>query len=54
MVYQAGRICCKKQGIMYIKSYFTIDLGSFKCYLGTFIGNLQLFYMRMEVAMLTL
>ncbi len=46
-------IFCKKQGITYIKSYFIIDLGSFKCYLGTFITNLQLVYIRMGVTRLT-
>ncbi len=35
------------QGIVYIKAYFIIDSGSLKCYLGTLITNLQLFYIRM-------
>ncbi len=52
-VIKHGHIVCKKQGITYIKSYFVIDLGSFKCYLFTFITNLQLFYIRMGVTWLT-
>ncbi len=40
----------KKQWITYIKSYFIIDLGNFKCYLVTFNPNLQLFYIRMGVS----
>ncbi len=48
-VIKHGLMFCKKQVIMYIKSYFIIDLGSFKCYLGTFIANLKLFYIRMAV-----
>ncbi len=32
---------------MYIKSYFIIDLGFIECYLGTFITNVQLFYIKM-------
>ncbi len=47
--YQAGPISCKKQGIMYIKSYFIIDSGSFKYYMDTLVTNLQLFYIRMGV-----
>ncbi len=43
---------CKKQGIICINSFFIIDLGSFKCYLDTFITNLQLFYVRMGVTRL--
>ncbi len=39
-----GSISCKKHGITCITSYFITDLGSFKCYLGTFITNVQLFY----------
>ncbi len=42
----------QKQGIMYIKSYFIIDSGSFKCYMGTLVTNLQLFYNRMGVTRL--
>ncbi len=52
-VIRHGPISCKKQGITYIKSYFIIDLGSFKCYLDTFITNLHLFYIRMWVTRLT-
>ncbi len=30
-----------------MKSYLVIDLGSFKCYVATFITNLRLLYIRM-------
>ncbi len=39
----------QNQGIIYIKSYFIIDSGSFKCYMRTLVTNLQLFYTRMGV-----
>ncbi len=51
--YQTGPISCKKQGIVYIKSYFIINSGSFKCYMGTLVTNLQLLYIRMGVTRLT-
>ncbi len=51
--YQTGPISCKNQGIKYINSYFIIDLGCFKYYLGIFITNLQLFYVRIGVTKLT-
>ncbi len=35
--YQTGPISCKKQGIMYIKSYFIIDSDSFKYNMGTLV-----------------
>ncbi len=53
LVYWTGHISCKKQGIIYKKSYLMIDLDLYDiCYLDTFITNLQLFYIRMGSTML--
>ncbi len=52
LCYQTAPISCKKLGITQIKSYFIIGSGSFICYLGTLITNLQIFYFRMGVTKL--